>query len=235
MQPQQPTPRPHVWRTGFLIGIILAVISGISVYAWQQIMLNESQAETQKAQNMIADLESDKAELEADLVRTKHEKEEFQQIAQAKQSFTYKNLVYGFELTMPAEFDGYWTNQEAGDSTRGEKMIRFYVDATGYSWPNEAFDPLVVRIYPKGWWAKNAEINEFNDAYVKGVDQTMTTHLGTFLGANEQYVITASAGVHDCPGKQKSDGTYAPADALCSLPKVATDKVFSTFKEIDIF
>jgi len=108
MQPQ-PTPRPHVWRTGFLIGIILATISGISVYAWQQIMLKDAQAETQKAQDTIADLESDKAELEANLVRTQTEKTEFQKLATQTKSFTYKNLVYDFEVTLPHEFEGYWT------------------------------------------------------------------------------------------------------------------------------
>lgn len=234
IQEEAPKPRPHVWRTGILIGIVLSIVSGIAVFAWQQTNIGS-------LRNTIQELENDVVQFQQEVTISETEKQEIlnknkeateQLEALTKKTSTYKNLIYGFELTLPAEFDGYWTNQESGDSTRGEQMIRFYVDASGTTWPNEAFDPMVVSIYPKGWWAKNAQVNEFDVAYIKGVDQTLDTHLGTFIGANEQYVITGFTGVHDCPTSEKNK---AEADALCELPSIATDNIFNTFKEIDIF
>lgn len=234
IQEEAPKPRPHIWRTGILIGIVLSVVSSIAVFAWQQTIVGDIRNEKLKVEEMVTELQANVLELESQKTEADSKvKEATQKLEETStKTSTYKNLVYGFELTLPAEFDGYWTNQESGNSTRGQEMIRFYVDASGTTWPNEAFDPMVVSIYPKGWWAQNAQVNEFDVAYVKGVDQTIDTYLGTFIGANAQYVFTSTIATQSCPSIDKNN---KQTEDLCDLPQIATEKVFNTFKEIDIF
>lgn len=242
MEAQQPvtSPRPHVWRTGILIGLLMSGVVGAGIYVWQQQNIGALQNEQLQTRETVETLEATITQLEGEKAQAEQEKNaaekkvEKVQAEEDEKTYRYENYMYGFGLELPAEFKGYWTNQEGGSKTRGEVFIRFFVDASGYDWPNDAFDPLVVSIYPKGWWAQHAEINEFDVAHIKGQDQTITTHLGTFIGANDRYVFTATSGVHDCPGKKNPSGLFENAEELCSLPKVATEQIFSTFKEVKI-
>jgi len=89
-------------------------------------------------------------------------------------------------------------------------------------------------VYPKGWWAQNAEVDEYEQAYIQGVDQTYETFLGTFIGASDNYVITGHIATQSCPNIDNANKTDTQkADMLCELPNIAKDTVFPTFQSLN--
>jgi len=141
----------------------------------------------------------------------------------SKKPLIHKDTQFGFTLTLPSEYTGYWTTKEATDLTDREAThIRFFVDASGTMWPNEEFDVFVISAYPRVWWETSVTEDEhgtFNLVTPDPNDPFEGYIGGVYLDKNERYVFTGSRG-HDCPN-----------DELCVLFEEAFDtlKSFNTF------
>jgi hypothetical protein len=105
--------------------------------------------------------------------------------------------------------------------------IRFFIDASGTTWPNDGFDVFMLARCPTKWWSDFAEQDGEEVFYIKGENHNYANYLVGYLDENGLYVFTWFTG-QSCPLFEQQDGTFKDHHG-CELALRASEMLQTAF------